>query len=525
MNRRHLLRTLFGLGAAGLSSASIADPAVLRRNPFTLGVASGSPDHHSVVLWTRLYDQGLFGSNLPDAPIPVTWELARDERFSQILATGQALAEPALAHAVHVEPEGLPSNTWLYYRFKAGTMVSPVGRTRTLPQAGARVENWRIAFASCQHYERGYFGAYAHLVQDKPDLILFLGDYIYEYAPSRAAGVVRTVEGGWCLSLPEYRARYATYRQDPHLQAAHAAAPWMVTWDDHEVQNDYAGVQPGNRGPEVSDFLARRAAAYQAYYEHMPLRAATLVEQLTGLQRGGELRLYTNCRIGDLINLSLLDNRQYRHPQVCTANGELGSSGVERGACTALRDEGRSLLGRQQEQWLAQQHSAGSQRWHVLANATLFGQRLYGTDAKPRVSNDGWDGYPRARQRLIDHFDRLGERNLLMLGGDIHDNWIGHILRDYDQPQSARVGVEFCGGALVSSLTNANVLASRRRLNPHYVYGDHGVHGYGLVDLRSDALELRVRAVDNSALRHPAIRTAAAFRVAHGQAQLELLQA
>ncbi len=251
MNRRHLLRTLFGIGAAGLSSASIADPAVLRRNPFTLGVASGSPDHHSVVLWTRLYDQGLFGSNLPDAPIPVTWELARDERFNQILATGQALAEPALAHAVHVEPEGLPSNTWLYYRFKAGTMVSPVGRTRTLPQADARVENWRIAFASCQHYERGYFGAYAHLVQDKPDLILILGDYIYEYAPSRAAGVDRTVEGGWCLSLPEYRARYATYRQDPHLQAAHAAAPWMVTWDDHEVQNDYAGVLPGNRGPEV----------------------------------------------------------------------------------------------------------------------------------------------------------------------------------------------------------------------------------------------------------------------------------
>lgn len=521
MDRRDIVRRLLGLSAAGLASPSSWATPELTQNPFALGVASGSPDHRSVVLWTRLYDQGFFGSKLPNVPIAVRWELAHDEQFSRVLASGQAVADPALAHAVHVEPDGLPPNTWLYYRFSVGAMVSPVGRTRTLPEPQASVSNWRIAFASCQHYERGYFGAYAHLVKDKPDLVLFLGDYIYEYAPSRAAGLVRSVEGNWCLSLPDYRARYATYRQDPHLQAAHRAAPWVLTWDDHEVQNDYAGVQPGNRGPEVSDFLARRAAAYQAYYEHMPLRASTLIERLGGLQRGGELRLYANYRIGDLINLSTLDNRQYRHPQVCTANGGLGSSGVDRLSCAALGDERRSLLGLQQEQWLAQQHRGSPQRWHVLANATLFGQRLYGSASKPRVSNDGWDGYPRARQRLIDHFDQHGGQNLLVLGGDIHENWIGHILRSYDQPSSPGVGVEFCGGALASSLTNPAALESRRRLNPHFVYGDSGVHGYGVVDITPQMLELRVRAVDNSALRSPTIRTAAAFRVSHGRARLE----
>lgn len=521
MDRRDILRQLLGLSAAGLSAHHTWATPELKRNPFGLGVASGSPDHQSVVLWTRLYDEGLFGSKLPDAPIALRWEVAHDEQFSAVVASGHAVADPALAHAVHVEPDGLPSNAWLYYRFSAGSMVSPVGRTRTLPEPGASVSSWRIAFASCQHYERGYFGAYAHLVQDKPDLVVFLGDYIYEYPPSRAAGVVRSVEGSWCLSLSDYRARYATYRQDPHLQAAHRAAPWVLTWDDHEVQNDYAGVQAGNRGPHVPDFQARRAAAYQAYYEHMPLRASTLIEQLSGLQRGGELRLYANYRIGKLINLSTLDNRQYRHPQVCTANGELGSSGVDRQDCAALGDEHRSLLGVQQEHWLTQQHRAGQQRWHVLANATLFGQRLYGSASKPRVSNDGWDGYPRARQRLIDHFDRLGEQNLLMLGGDIHANWIGHILRNYDQPSSPCVGVEFCGGALASYLSDSAALQARRRLNPHFVYGDSGVHGYGVVDLTPHALELRVRAVDNSALKNPAIRTAVAFRVRHGQARLE----
>ncbi len=522
MERRELLRLMgtAAAAAAGTAPGVFAAPS-FKSDPFGLGVASGSPDHRSVVLWTRLHDQGLWGSHLPDAPIPVKWEVALDERFGRVLAAGEAMALPELAHSVHVEAGPLPANTVMYYRFMAGGAVSPVGRTRSLPAPGDSVARWRVALASCQHYERGYFGAYAHLVNDAPDLVIFLGDYIYEYPPARAS--IRSVEGSWCLTLADYRARYATYRKDPHLQAAHRAAAWCLTWDDHEVQNDYAGTQAGNRGPVVADFIARRSAAYQAYYEHMPLRPSVLVQGLQRLQQGGELRLYAHHRIGRLVNLSLLDNRQYRHPQVCTANGELGSSGVDRAACAALRDPARSLLGATQEQWLLRQHPAGDARWNLLANATLFGQRVYGSATRQRVSNDGWDGYPLARQRIIDHFAAMRENNLLVIGGDIHENWIGHVLQDYDQPRSESVGAEFCVGAVASYRSNASVLETRRRLNPHFVYGDSGVEGYGLLDLMPDSVEMRVRAVDDSRNKDPGIRTAAAFRIQQGQARLESL--
>ncbi len=331
-DRRHLLRLAAATaGTLCLPRSAWSQPR-LRNNPFSLGVASGSPLHDSVVLWTRLVQTGLFGgSNLPDTPITVRWELAHDEAFARIAQKGQAQALPALGHSVHVEVGGLDSERSYFYRFMVGgdgnDWVSAPGRTRTLPAPDAKPAALRLAYASCQRWEHGYFGAWRHLVADQPDAVVFLGDYIYEYPG--AVNAVRQGTGTWALTLDDYRKRYALYKGDADLQAAHAACPWFVVWDDHEVQNDYAGLTAGDSGPPVADFAARRAAAYQAFYEHMPLRASVLTRALAGLATGAEMRIYGQVRFGHLATMHLLDARQYRGPHACTRGGRPGSSTVD----------------------------------------------------------------------------------------------------------------------------------------------------------------------------------------------------
>ncbi|MEO7548184.1 MAG: alkaline phosphatase D family protein, partial [Ramlibacter sp.] len=268
IDRRRLLQ----LASAGAATLWLPRGAHAQRrwtaDPFSLGVASGAPATGSVVLWTRLLAPDLAG--LAGGPVAVQWEVAHDTRFSRIAQRGETLAQPELAHSVHVEVPGLEPDRWYFYRFIAGDAVSATGHTRTLPEPGAQVRRLRLAYASCQRWEHGYFSAWRHMRQEEPDAVLFLGDYIYEYAG--ASNPVRTPTGGWADSLESYRRRYALYKSDAGLQAMHAACPWLLTWDDHEVQNDYAGQHPGYNGgaePErAGGFAARRAAAYQAYYEH-----------------------------------------------------------------------------------------------------------------------------------------------------------------------------------------------------------------------------------------------------------------
>jgi hypothetical protein len=355
-NRRHLLKLATAAASTLWLPRSAWSQARFSGNPFALGVASGSPTHDSLVLWTRLVQTGLFGSStLGTAPVTVRWEIADDEGFTRIVQSGQAQALAELAHSVHVEVAGLASDRWYFYRFMAGDAVSPVGRTRTFPAPDAPAARLRVAYASCQRWEHGYFSAWRHLRDDQPDVVLFLGDYIYEYAS--APNAVRQPTGGWVLTLDDYRARYALHRSEHELQAMHAACPWLVTWDDHEVQNDYAGLTPGNSGPPVADFAARRAAAYQAFYEHMPLRASVLTQALAGLASGAEMRIYGQVAFGRLATLFLLDDRQYRDPQVCNRDGRLGSSLVNPERCASWTTRSaRCWARRRSNGWTAVDH-------------------------------------------------------------------------------------------------------------------------------------------------------------------------
>jgi len=529
--RRQLLQ-LIGAGAAtwSLPRSAWSQPR-LNQNPFTLGVASGSPTHDSVVLWTRLHTAKSSSfwvdeNSLGRVAVPVRWELAHDEQFSRIVQTGQSLASPELAHSVHVEVAGLEADRWYFYRFMVGDFVNPVGRTRTVPRPEAQVARLRLAYASCQKWEDGFFTAWRHMREENLDLVLFLGDYIYEYPA--LTGRVRVPTGGWVLTLEDYRQRYALYKGEADLQAMHAACPWLLTWDDHELQNDYAGVQAGFSSafdPAVpANFLARRAAAYQAWYEHMPVRASALTHGLAGLATGAELRIYSRLPYGQLASLYLLDGRQYKDPQACTPGGGVGSGQVKPGTCPQWNDTTRSLLGRPQERWLYDEFSkphAHESGWNVLGQPTLFGQRDFQAGPGQTFWNDGWDGYPAARTRLTDALRQHAVANPVILGGDVHENWVGHVKADYADPSSASVGVEFCGTSITSRSGGNAKTAERLAENPHFVFADALRKGYGVAEFTPTQLTTSLRVVDDVTRQDTKIETLARFTVQAGRPVLE----
>ena len=527
--RRHWLQ----LAAGGLSSLCLPHSAWSQTrftsNPFTLGVASGSPTHDSLVLWTRLHVSGFLGAMGSD-PVAVRWEMAHDEQFSRIVQQGQTTAHHDLAHSVHVEVTGLAPDRWYFYRFMAGDAVSPVGRTRTFPQPDALVARLRLGYASCQKWEDGYFSAWRHMRGENLDAVMFLGDYIYEYPALN--GKVRVPTGGWVLTLQDYRQRYALYRGDADLQAMHATCPWLMTWDDHEVQNDYAGTQAGFSSAfdpsSPADFLTRRAAAYQAYYEHMPIRVGTLSSALGGLanalKSGAELRIHSRVSFGRLASLYLLDTRQHKDPQVCTRDGALGSATVDPATCPAWQDPSRSLLGFKQERWLHDEMATPQVRgsgWNVLGQSSLFGQRDFRPGPGQTFWNDGWDGYAGARTRLTQALQQQAVANPVLLGGDLHENWVGHVKADYADPASASVGVEFCGTSITSRSGGNAKTAQRLAENPHFVFADAQAKGYGVVEFTPTQLTTTLRVVDDVTRRDTRIATLASFTVQSGRPVIE----
>ena len=490
--------------------------------PFILGVASGSPTHDSVVLWTRLM-LPIFQSS-GSLGVSVRWEVAHDDKFTRMAQSGQSLAVAGLAFSVHAEVQGLEPDRWYFYRFKVGETVSSIGRTRTFPAPDAATAGMRLAYASCQRWEHGYFSAYRHMAEENLDLVMFLGDYIYEYP--RASNAVRTPPGGWTLSLDDYRQRYATYKQDKDLQTMHAICPWLVTWDDHEVQNDYAGLTMGENGPDVADFPARRSAAYQAFYEHMPVRASVLTKAVAGLASGAEMRIYSSARYGRLASLTMLDARQYKSPQVCTRDGKRGSSTVNPANCPAWKDPARTMLGPEQEQWLdaawgsARSKSVG---WNIIGQQSLIGQRNWKAGPEQSLWNDGWDGYSAARTRLTDSARKHSVANLVVLGGDVHENWVGQIKADYSHPSSAAVGVEFCGTSVTSRSGGNNKLAETLAENPHFLFADAERKGYGVVEISSNQIKTTLRVVSDVTRQDASIETLAQFSVASGRSVVERL--
>ena len=518
VDRRRLLQLALASASSLWLPRSAWSQQRFAGNPFGLGVASGSPTHDSIVLWTRLIAPGVLQS-LGKEPVTVRWEIAHDEQFARIAQSGQAQALGELAHSVHVEAAGLEPDRWYFYRFMVGDVVSAIGRTRTFPAPDAPAQKLRLSYASCQRWDHGYFSAYRHMREENLDAVLFLGDYIYEYP--NAAKAVRVPTGGWVITLADYRQRYALHRGEPEVQAMHAACPWLVTWDDHEVQNDYAGLVAGDTGPPVADFASRRAAAYQAFYEHMPLRASVLTKALAGVSSGAEYRLYSQQRFGRLANLVMIDDRQYRDGHVCNPDGKLGSSNISPAACPAWNDPARTLLGAAQEQWLDAAFASSGPGWTVLGQQTLFGPRAFRKEAGNVYWNDGWDGYTAARTRLTESLQRHKVANPVLLGGDVHENWVGHVKADYSRPDSATLGVEFCGTSITSRSRGNQYIAATVANNPHFVFADSEGKGYGVVEFTPTRLTTTLRVVDDVTSRNTKISTLRSFVVEAGRPKIE----
>lgn len=502
------------LAAGSLFSIGAYAATGLPRGLFPLGVASGDPEPDSVILWTRLAPQPMApDGGMPAISVPVRWEVAEDENFVRIARSGTARAEPHWGHSLHVDANGLLPGRPYFYRFIVGGEASAVGRTRTAPARGTTVDRLRICFASCQKYEAGFYAAWHHVTAEDPDLILFLGDYIYEGAPNHK-DAVRLHQNPEPIDLAGYRARYATYKLDPQLQAAHHAAPWALTWDDHEVANDYAGaLDQGNGDP--AKFLRRRAAAYQAYYEHQPLRVRP--------PRGPDMRIYRTLDWGDLAQLQIVDDRQYKGPHACQPPGLIKAHKPYEsmiGDCADLHDAGRTMLGRAQEKWLDSRLGSSRAQWNILAQQTLMRQAaLRKVDGAPRYSADNWSGYPQARDRIFRRWVEAGTSNPLALGGDIHA-FAAADIRDPDKPDGAPIAAEFVGGSITSLRQDPDFkpLAAANGL----AFAENEVRGYGRLDIDSKGGVVTYRGLADARREDSAIADIARFSLEAGRPGLHV---
>jgi alkaline phosphatase D len=508
LNRRAFLLSglaLYGSSGrelfAGAGGALQTSPK-FSTSPFTLGIASGDPTPDGIVLWTRLAVDPLNGGGMGKAPVQVEWELGADDKLSNVIKTGTAVASAEWAHTVHVEVSGLEPHRWYWYRFRAGNEVSAIGRTRTLPAVHAALDRLRFAFASCQHYEQGFFTAYHHMTSEDLDFVMHLGDYIYE-----SAGIdkrVRKHTGPEITTVDHYRNRYAQYRSDPDLQAAHAQFPWIVVWDDHEVDNNYASVYEENNAP-FEAFAIRRANAYKAYYEHMPLRRRSV-------PRGSSLQLYRPFQFGTLANLFMLDTRQFRTDQPCGDN--------VKPMCPGVRDPKATILGAAQERWLMSSLDQSRTAWNLLGQQVMISRLDRIAGPEQQFSMDKWDGYEVSRKRLLDFLAKRKPRNPVTLAGDIHCNWVTDLLLDFDNPRSPVVATEFVGTSITSTGDGADQRPAYKVAadeNPWVrFYNDQ--RGYVACDITPRQMRTDFKVLDYVTRPNSPIKTRASFVVEDGRA-------
>lgn len=528
LNRRRFL------SSASVTAAWLAAPASLhaaasmskwQTDPFTLGVASGAPDSNGFVIWTRLAPDPLCADpltpgGLRGGNIPLHYEISSDESMRQIVQSGTAHAEVRYAHSVHQQVRGLKPGRPYWYRFRSGETRSAIGRAMTLPANGADLDHLHLGFVSCANYEHGYYAAYRHLAEERPDLVLFLGDYIYEYMDRLSTNLVRThSDGVEATDLRTYRNRYAQYRMDSDLQQLHAVAPSLLTWDDHEVFNDYGDLLSASFGdspvfPDPAQFKLRRAAAYQAFYEHMPVTPARP-------PRDAELRIYDQYALGNLLQIYMTDTRQYRSPAPCYGPPKnVPGRVIAPDECPALLDDSRSMYGEQQEAWLYQGMAKSTARWNLLGQSVLMAQvRRRSPAGKPLYWTDDWNGYPASRQKLLRHIYDSKLRNPLVIGGDAHAFFANDLKLNFDDETASVVATEFVGTSVSSKagFDFSGVLPD----NPHMRYFNRDSRGYVSMQLTPTRLTTRYQAISDARDPKATVRTLKEFVVEDGRAGVQ----
>ncbi|WP_067509555.1 alkaline phosphatase D family protein [Nocardia puris] len=514
VNRRRFLAT-----SAVTASATVAlgaGRAGATAPVFAHGVASGDPLPDRVILWTRVSDV--------DAPIAVRYEVARDEGFGAVVTSGTVTATAAGDFTVKVDASGLAPGTRYFYRFTVGGVTSPVGRTATAPSAGATPEVFRAAVVSCSDYQAGYFSAYRHLAaRDDLDVVIELGDYLYEYGADHA--IVRAHEPAHeMVTLADYRTRHAQYKADPDLQAAHAAHPWICTWDDHEFTNNAHSLGADNHDPATEgDWNARRATAKQAYLEWMPVRP------------NGD-RIYRRLRYGTLLELSMLDLRTYRSAELTAGAGSARAA-----------DPDRTIMGAEQFAWAAAGIESSPAIWKLIGNSVmiaplqlpLLDPRLaeavaatIGSESFPAsgqglgINLDQWDGFSAERHRLLTRL--AGITGVVFLTGDIHSSWANDVPLDTPAyPATPPVAVEFVATSVTSQnaddflglpprTVTLGAEAAIRAANPHVRYLDFDSHGFSVLEVTPALARMDWFYVSHPTDPAATLRHGAAYETGHG---------
>jgi alkaline phosphatase D len=516
-------RFVGGLGAAALLVASgplavrwARGAPVFSANPFSLGVASGDPAPDGFVIWTKIAPKPLErGAGMPKQPVEVAWMIATDERMRQVVQKNVAVAYPELGHSVHVEVAGLEPARDYFYQFTVGAERSRIGRARTLPAAGAAVSRVRFAVAGCQRYEDGLFTAFRRLAADRYDFVIHYGDYIYERRVTRPGDVTRAVvrvmpgDPDECYTLEDYRHRYSLYQLDPDLQAAHASAPFIMSFDDHEVVNNWAGDTTEDHA-HSDIFLLRRAAAFHAWYEHLPLRRAQL-------PRGPDVQAYRRFAVGNLMSVNVLDTRQYRSPQACAEGPRV------RAGCSEAQDPARTMLGSAQERWLYDHFRSTKARWTLLAQQVPIARN--DRNADPNVfgpSLDKWDGAVAARDRLLAAVESSRLRNLVVTTGDVHQNWAGELKKNFADEHSATLGVEFVATSISSLGDGFDINDNYRKLlqqDPHMKFFN-GQRGYVRHVVTPDRWQADFQVLDKVTVPDGRLSTRKSFVLENGSSRL-----
>ncbi|GAA4043548.1 alkaline phosphatase D family protein [Nonomuraea soli] len=511
-------RRFLGYSAAGAAavmlgtgawSTNAARAAVFASTPFTLGVASGDPSPDGAVLWTRLAPDPLAADGLGGvsgtAPIAVEYEVAEDSAFTAVVQRGTVHATRELGWSVHPEVAGLRPWRLYWYRFRSGGHISQAGKFRTAPAPGTMPSQLRFAFASCASYEGGRYTAYYYLAREDIDLVVFLGDYIYEYGVTSTAHhydiPLPSYMAAKCTDLTRFRLQYALHKLDPNLRNAHANAAWIMTYDDHEVEDGFAA-DLSRYGTDPAVFRRMRADAYQAMYENLPLRQ-------TQVPSGPSIGIHRRLQYGLLADFTMLDTRQYRTDQPVCSTG-----------CPERFDPNATMLGAAQRQWLMDGLTTSQARWKIVGNQLPMAETDRDDSAAKVVWTDPWDGYVAERNAILGQARTAGVKNLVVVTGDRHTNYVMDLETTYENTSGVKVGTEFVGTA-ISTMGDrdpaemAAIAAKYMRANPHMKWCDM-LHGYSRVTVTAAQLVNEFRTVPYIEVTGGGISTKATFVVQHG---------